>query len=181
MIHTRQKIVRAAFGELEDKGLAATTKAIALRAGVNELTLFRHFETKQQLITAAINEHLRPLLEKAFNPTGDMFTDLRVIATSYAVLADTHPGVIIHILLEIHDKTLADLVIPIQKQIAKNLIGVMGTYKQAGYLADIAEEDLVREFMGPLMSRAILHKSLKTSAFEADQYVRRFIRGHTSS
>jgi AcrR family transcriptional regulator len=54
---TRQKIIAAAlelFGEIGYK--RATTRLIAERAEINEVTLFRHFGKKQNLLTACVAE-----------------------------------------------------------------------------------------------------------------------------
>lgn len=54
---TRQRLMEAARAEFGDKGIeAATTRAIAERAGCNEVTLFRHFESKQKLLAAVVQE-----------------------------------------------------------------------------------------------------------------------------
>ena len=48
---TDEKIINATFEILQEEGLAkATTKKIAARAGVNEVTIFRNFENKKNLI-----------------------------------------------------------------------------------------------------------------------------------
>jgi AcrR family transcriptional regulator len=53
----RQRLMEAARAEFGDKGIeAATTRAIAERAGCNEVTLFRHFESKQKLLAAVVQE-----------------------------------------------------------------------------------------------------------------------------
>ncbi len=52
---TRQRLLEAARNEFGDKGIeAATTRGIAERAGCNEVTLFRHFESKQKLLAAVV-------------------------------------------------------------------------------------------------------------------------------
>ena len=52
---TRQRIISAAMHLFGQMGYSqATTKAIADSAGVNEVTLFRHFGTKKKLLTACI-------------------------------------------------------------------------------------------------------------------------------
>jgi len=54
---TRQKLIEAARAEFGDKGIeAATTRGIAERAACNEVTLFRHFESKQKLLAAVVQE-----------------------------------------------------------------------------------------------------------------------------
>ncbi len=51
----RDSLLRAAtsvFAEVGTRG--ATTRRIAREAGVNEVTLFRHFKSKDELIQAAL-------------------------------------------------------------------------------------------------------------------------------
>lgn len=55
---TREKILHAGLSLFSEKGyLGATTKEIAKRAGVAELTLFRHFSTKDKLFEEIINSY----------------------------------------------------------------------------------------------------------------------------
>lgn len=57
--HTRSRLIKAATEVFADAGLTgATTKEIARVAGVNEVTLFRHFQTKEQLLAAVIQQAL---------------------------------------------------------------------------------------------------------------------------
>ncbi len=54
---SRDRVLDAALNVFGEKGYAgATTKEIALRAGVNEVTLFRIFNNKMGLISAVIKE-----------------------------------------------------------------------------------------------------------------------------
>lgn len=55
---TAQRILQAAAEVFAEQGYAgATTKAIAAQAGVNEVTLFRRFGSKQNLLSAVIEHH----------------------------------------------------------------------------------------------------------------------------
>lgn len=55
---TKDKILDAALSLFSKKGyLGATTKEIAKKAGVAELTLFRHFSSKERLFEAMINRY----------------------------------------------------------------------------------------------------------------------------
>ena len=55
---TRQRILRAALRLFGEVGYAqATTRQIAAAAGVNEVTLFRHFGSKKALLMACIDAH----------------------------------------------------------------------------------------------------------------------------
>lgn len=54
---TRSKILNAALDLFSEHGASATTtRMIANQAGVNEVTLFRHFKTKEELFNAVFVE-----------------------------------------------------------------------------------------------------------------------------
>jgi AcrR family transcriptional regulator len=55
---TRQRIIDATAQLFFEKGFAGTTtRAIAKRAGVNEVTVFRHFGTKDKLAREILNQY----------------------------------------------------------------------------------------------------------------------------
>ena len=64
---THDRILEAALQVFSRQGYTgATTKAIAREAGVNEVTLFRHFGNKQRLFTEMINRYSAlPYIEAA--------------------------------------------------------------------------------------------------------------------
>ena len=56
---TRERLLDAATEILNRVGIqGATTREIAWRAGVNEVTLFRHFKSKEQLLRAVLQRGL---------------------------------------------------------------------------------------------------------------------------
>lgn len=63
---TSDRIIEAAIELISEKGYkAATTKVIAELAGVNEVTLFRHFGNKRGLLKALVQKFsYGPLLQK---------------------------------------------------------------------------------------------------------------------
>ena len=62
---TDEKIIRATFGILQKEGFTkATTKRIAAEAGVNEVTIFRNFQNKNNLIEVTKEYYLQSLLEQ---------------------------------------------------------------------------------------------------------------------
>lgn len=178
MDKTRAKIIQATLAEIERAGLRATTKQIAQRAGVNELTLFRHFDTKQQLIVVAIRQSLELFLDESTELTGTLETDLQALAKQYVRLADDHPGVITAIFSETDRVIIKTLIAPLQQRIANKLLAIMRFYQQQGLLMKLSETDLVREFMGPLLARAFLAHALERGAFDEMRYVQRFLKGH---
>jgi len=77
---TAEKIIEAALHLISEKGYtAATTKSIAELAGVNEVTIFRHFGNKRGILKAIIEQFsYYPLLQHELNKnvTWDLETDL---------------------------------------------------------------------------------------------------------
>ncbi len=83
---TRRKIIEAAVEIGSTLGYArATTKAIAEAAGVNEVTLFRHFGTKNNLFSVAVEQYggpaLAPIIEAQL--VGDYRQDLMTVGNYF--------------------------------------------------------------------------------------------------
>jgi AcrR family transcriptional regulator len=56
---TRESLLDAAARTFSSVGIrGATTREIARKAGVNEVTLFRHFKSKEQLLRAVLQRGL---------------------------------------------------------------------------------------------------------------------------
>ncbi|WP_206424348.1 TetR/AcrR family transcriptional regulator [Cohnella candidum] len=86
-LKTSDKILLAAIDLMAEKGYdGTTTKEIAAAAGVNEVTLFRHFGTKQKLLEAAFHryhyaEEMTKLFAESLN--GDLYADLLLVSRTY--------------------------------------------------------------------------------------------------
>jgi len=94
---TTKRVLAAALKVFSEHGLGATTKEIAFAAGVNEVTLFRLFESKQNLIAAVTLEMLRHQAESLAridleNP--DLRRDVTRIAKAYDRSVGRHIGFI---------------------------------------------------------------------------------------
>ena len=62
---TDEKIIKATFGILQKEGVTkSTTKKIAAEAGVNEVTIFRNFQNKNNLIEVTKEYYLEKFLKK---------------------------------------------------------------------------------------------------------------------
>ncbi len=76
MVSTRERILEAALAEFGSNGYkGTTTRTIAKRAGVNEVTIFRLFESKQKLFQAVFLERslLKEVIKKvSFDYEGDL-------------------------------------------------------------------------------------------------------------
>jgi AcrR family transcriptional regulator len=83
----RRRLMDAAREEFSQKGIeAATTRGIAERAGCNEVTLFRHFETKQKLLSEVVQETTEEFVNLCAcggDWSGDALVDLYRFARVY--------------------------------------------------------------------------------------------------
>jgi AcrR family transcriptional regulator len=84
---TKQRIIQGAAQVFAQKGYeGATTRAIAQAAGVNEVTLFRHFGNKKNIFVAVIERFSAlPGLQTAMESqlTGDYQQDLTKLGTHF--------------------------------------------------------------------------------------------------
>jgi AcrR family transcriptional regulator len=85
---TRERLINAAIEVFSAKGfMGASTREIARVADVNEVTLFRHFQTKEQLL-GAVAQHITALKLEALSHQDEWTQDLQVDLLHYAQLHD---------------------------------------------------------------------------------------------
>lgn len=96
---TRDKIIHAAVELVNEKGYkGATTREIAEKAEVNEVTLFRHFGNKKGLIDAAIDKFsFSDILIETFKEKliWDIEHDLKMLSRNYQQLIEDKKEVIL--------------------------------------------------------------------------------------
>jgi TetR/AcrR family transcriptional regulator len=107
----RERIVQAALAIFAEQSYeAATTKAIARRAGVTERTLFKHFPSKEQLfaqtvfpamLKALAPVTLQPALATLEMHAGDFEAALRVFVAGRVAFALEHPALITMLVREL--------------------------------------------------------------------------------
>src|SRR5690625_1083966 len=90
MTSTRDKVIEATVELVNEKGYkGATTKEIAQRAGVNEVTNFRKFGNKKGIVQAAVEQYAfaEPLFEYfAGHLVWDIEKDLKMLTKQYQTL-----------------------------------------------------------------------------------------------
>lgn len=85
---TRTRLLKAAIEVFSTQGfVGATTREISRVAGVNEVTLFRHFQNKEQLLSA-VAEHITALKAEALAHQDEWTQDLCRDLLHYASLHD---------------------------------------------------------------------------------------------
>ena len=99
----RDRILNAAARVFARDGLGgATTRDIAKAAQVNEVTLFRHFGTKERLIATVIGQTFKPQESTPIPHTGDLRSDLTAFARTYEAQLLANLPLVRTCLAEIH-------------------------------------------------------------------------------
>jgi AcrR family transcriptional regulator len=84
---TEQKLLQAAREVLARDGVSgATTREIARVAGVNEVTLFRKFQTKQGLLTAVLEDAFLPAADSGPWPSLQNGSTLQEVVSHFAAV-----------------------------------------------------------------------------------------------
>jgi AcrR family transcriptional regulator len=94
---TRQKIIDAAADVFTKNGYSrTTTRSIAKAAGVSEVTLFRHFETKENLMSEAMETYGSPFLVRTIEKrlTGDYRQDMLMMGRFFMKMLQERSGAI---------------------------------------------------------------------------------------
>jgi AcrR family transcriptional regulator len=133
----------------------ATTREIAAAAGINEVTLFRRFESKARLVQAAIHRDLAQTAATLQAPTGDLEADLLAVLERYHATFTTHATLPLVIILEVaRNPELADLIQePAAAQLA--LRELIASYQTDGQLIDEPPALAVNALLGPLLAHAV--------------------------
>jgi AcrR family transcriptional regulator len=113
VLDTRTKLMNAAIDLMAAKGYkGVSTKEIAATAGVSEMTLFRNFGSKQNLLEKAVDHyHYSIEMTHIFNENviGDLRSDLLMISQMYHELMERNRKLFLivlsdHELVEIREK-----------------------------------------------------------------------------
>lgn len=166
---TRQRIIEAALGVFSDKGYeAASTREIAVGAGVSEITLFRHFGNKENLFREALESRAPVSLlteSLAQRMTGDLREDLTHLAQTYLQVQFKHLDLIRISMMEIpRNPSYASIVYMIPKQLQDHLAGYLTELANRGIIQDADFTLLARMFYGQLFQHISMICSFKDAS-----------------
>jgi len=179
---TRQRILLAAAQVFAEKGYArATTRTLAAAAGVNEVTLFRHFGSKQNLFAAVIEQFGGPAVTTALERqlTGDCGQDLRTIGIHLLHLLLERGDAMRLMLCEAsHFPEVQEVMVQNPRQIRRMLAAYITGQIERGQLRPVHPEVAAQAFSGMLFSYAIARGMLDDSIapeLSPDELVARFV------
>ena len=150
---THERILAAAAQVFTDLGyIRATTRAIAAAAGVNEVTLFRHFGSKKNLALATIDRYsalpdLADLLANQFS--GDYRRDMQLLGrTIQAFMAQRSAAIRMMICEAEHLPEVRDIVGQMPQRLREMLGGYLRQQIARGGVRDLNPEAMAQAFFG---------------------------------
>jgi AcrR family transcriptional regulator len=170
---TRARLIEAALQVFACSGVqGATTREIARVAGVNEVTLFRHFSSKEQLLAVVIENALVLQTEALHQPeawTQDLGIDLKRYAQLYNTMLEAQEDLIRTFIGEAkrHPEEAKQVIQEAAKPLGEKLIA----YLQSGQKQGIVRPDLdpfpaVDIFTGMLLAGMLC----RTTKFNQSKY-----------
>jgi AcrR family transcriptional regulator len=187
---TSERILAASLHLFCEQGYkGTTTKAIAEKAGVNEVTIFRHFGNKRAILNAAIDSlSYAPYLGKIIQEkmTFDLEKDLLLIAINYHEYMDSiRDFVMIGFREAGMFPEIDEEISKIPKMLKENLVGYFSTMTEQGKIIETDLEAQAMNFIwlnfGYFISRTRLGDQVISVSREAflKQGVLLFARGLT--
>lgn len=149
---TAVAILDATLLVIGERGLkGTTTRAIAERAEVNEVTLFRKFGTKANLIRAAIEHRFATARRDFVAYTGSIDADLIRLATNYRdTLEEFGPAIRAIVTEAPYEPELAGSLQGAQR-LYDAIAAMLARYQQEGVLRPEPAETLVPAFLAPIL------------------------------
>ena len=185
-MNLRDQLLQAAarvYAEVGYRG--ATTRRIAFQAGVNEITLFRHFGSKDALLQEAIDRAGGALLGNALPETPrDPLEELAEWARSHIGALRQRRSLIRTCMGEIeeHPGLVSSSLESPPAQAARMLVGYLRRLRELGIAtAEFNEEAAAAMLMGALfgdaMGRDVVPEMFRTEPEQSvTEYVRLFVR-----
>ncbi|WP_045521921.1 TetR/AcrR family transcriptional regulator [Neobacillus niacini] len=174
---TDEKILKVAIDMIAKKGFkGATTKQIAEKASVSEMTLFRHFPNKKKILEAAIDRYyysfqMKELFEHKL--IWDLEKDLLMIAETYHKIMKKNKNVIKIAIQEGHNvpglleqvnkhpRQLKDLIIKYLEEMNKRELIINADY-------ELTAMNFLYMSYGLFISRSFVSGEIITSLSEED-------------
>lgn len=164
-IITDEDIFQAVIRVITEKGyVGATTKEIAKAANISEVTLFRRFDNKLDLIKQAIEATISKTdFDTATRYTGDILNDLTTVLEAYQGSAVKHGQLIFTMLTETLRSPELNEILTKPLEIFKKVSSLITRYQSEGILQLEHPMDTLAALLGPLM-----YSSMFKSVFSED-------------
>ena len=161
---------------------AATTKKLAKAAGIGEVTLFRKYGNKAQLVKQAmIDLAEESKFEETVRYTGELQADLLSVVRGYQDSAKTNGLFFYTILVEAaRHPELLDALAALQTRLG-TVGALLMRYQAEGALKQMHPIHMLTSLVGPLIAMNMMQSALATMPLppiDLEVHVRNFIEGH---
>ena len=176
-------VFEATIEEMLTGGYAgAAMKRIAKRASVSELTLFRRYGSKAELIADAVEFSMSEVThEKVLAYSGDVSADLLRIVNHFCAHSHTHSRLFTVLMSELPRHPELREVFTIPHRFMRQLAQLLQRYQQEGQLRSDADPmHIVASLTGPLFLNAMgRHHNLTFSPnpIDPETHVAHFLNG----
>ena len=174
------RILEAVRDVIFEHGYArATTKQIALAAGIGEATLFRRFGTKETLLLEALKVESAQFTREGVAYTGDVQADLERIVRTYNRLLKQQGLLMLELLVELPRRPELREIVQPPWDAMTSVTTILGHYQKEGKLRGNAPWEAALTLLGPI----VLVTALKTLApllsasIEPKEHVKQFLEG----
>jgi len=185
---TRERLLDAATETLNRAGIqGATTREIAWRAGVNEVTLFRHFKSKEQLLRAVLERGLAAeaaILDEHSSWKENLRESLEQYARHYHSLLHKNKDFAGVFLAEGHlwPKSMQAMIADVIRRVRERSVSILADAQKAGVVrSDLNIECALDAFKNTLYTRMLLQGAYLPRNYSNDAYISTvveiFVRG----
>ena len=175
---TRDRLLASGLSLLVKKGYrGAVTREIALGAGVTEMTLYRHFRSKDELIAASVIQQGEQLLSIFSEPSGDLEADLLQVSENLLSQISSNFAQIIYRLPELEEHSeFKEHIDKTKDKLSTTFLSLINSYKSPITFTDYNGAMIIYMFMGPILFFT-LYETDTESTFDCQQHVQFFLRG----
>ena len=160
--------------------LATTTQEIAQAAGVNEVTLFRRYQSKASLISAALTHCLARSPFAQLSPSDDVHADLSAIVRAYIETNRAYSAPVLALLYELSRHPELQQATAILQQNLANAATIIAAHQAQGRIRPGHPAQILSFLIAPLMAiRLWTHIGGQGELpLDPDEIVRTFLDGH---
>ena len=171
-----ERLIEAALEMFSRRGMAATTREIADAAGVNEVTLFRLFESKDRLLAAVVREVVRAeheALDRVDLEDFDIRRDISAVAEVYYSTHEQYQDFLRTMLAHrFHPRLTEDIMRDVIQPLRQKFIAYLAEGQRRGVIRqEIELSPAVDAFTGMIFA-AVLRRARLFPRLQREAYLR---------
>lgn len=174
-------LYRATLDVFAERGYdALTTREVAGRAHINEVTIYRRFGTKAALVQEAINASLSTAPFADLAASDDLEADLATMIEAFQATTHAFGGAVIALLVEAsRHPELRPAMAPLQANLERAL-AILATHQQHGQLARDNPSQQLLLLISPLVAAGLWSRAGSAPPIQPDtsNIVTGFLDGH---